>query len=191
MEIFRVLSDYPDYFIGNKGTIKSIKTGKVVTLKGKVDKDGYIEYHLRDKNNKSVHRRGHRLVMFAFKPNFEGLPEVNHINGIKNDNRVENLEWVNTRQNTIHSFTHLGRVASRGNGIKVDLVNIDDGSIITFDYIVDVADFLKCSITNVHTNYVRNKNNIFTKKGKRYLIYKKYYVVPHDDKSVETIEKGI
>lgn len=70
---------------------------------------GYF-YVFLSKNGKEKRFYVHRLVAKTFLPNPENKPYVNHKNGIRNDNRVENLEWVTQSENELHKYKTLGYV---------------------------------------------------------------------------------
>ena len=70
--------------------------------------NSYIQISLK-KEGKAYWVRVHRLVASAFIPNPFGKPTVNHKNGIKYDNRVENLEWATYLENNLHSINILGK----------------------------------------------------------------------------------
>lgn len=101
MEIWRNIKDYPDYQVSNMGRVKSLgnnKTRKEKILKLQSDKDGYVIVGLNSKTFKV-----HRLVAQAFIPNPNNYPVVNHKNEIKDDNRVENLEWCSIAYNNTYN----------------------------------------------------------------------------------------
>jgi len=71
------------------------------------------------KNGKTKRLFVHRLVAMAFIENIDNKPQINHKNGIKNDNRVDNLEWVTSSENILHCFRELGRKPNKAMlGIK-------------------------------------------------------------------------
>lgn len=80
-----------------KTTVKKV-TGRIMILRP--DINGYLTVHLRNtRENKSKMSKVHRLVATAFIENPNDYPQVDHINGIKDDNRVENLRWCTCKQN--------------------------------------------------------------------------------------------
>ena len=84
--------------------LKSIKFKKAIILKEQFDKRWYCKIQiLLNKKRKSY--LSHRIIATTFIPNPENKRTVNHINWIKDDNRLENLEWATDSENIKHSFS--------------------------------------------------------------------------------------
>ena len=121
IEIWKDIKDYEGlYQVSNWGRVKSLGNGnsnnsKERILKLYIERCGYLNVFL-SKNGKRKMCSVHRLVAETFLENPENLPEVNHIDEDKTNNRVENLEWKTHRDNLNHG-THNERVAkSNTNG---------------------------------------------------------------------------
>lgn len=114
---FLPVPDYEGlYEVSDMGVVRSIDRtvegvdGAIYPYKGRVKtqtinkQTGYPVVSLY-KNNKGKSATVHRLVAKAFIPNPDGLNQVNHLDGIKTNNNVDNLEWVTHQDNAIHAVS--------------------------------------------------------------------------------------
>jgi len=126
MEEWRDIENYEGlYQISNLGQLKSAAKKWIAgnhnsnRMKNETlliqhnDKYGYLSVRLY-KNGESKIEKIHRLVAKSFIPNLENKPCINHINGIKSDNSIKNLEWCTYSENTIHSFKNNLQVSLKG-----------------------------------------------------------------------------
>lgn len=124
-KIWKQIPNSP-YIISSDGEIQNYKTKKFVKEWYYWNKKkGYKTVNLSiDKKIKTF--LVHRLVAQMFIPNLYEKPQVNHINGIKTDNRVENLEWVTISENIKHSY-NIGLRSKKGE--KHHLSKLNDNSV--------------------------------------------------------------
>ena len=96
MEEYKIIEGFENYSVSNFGNVKSNETNKL--LKQYYNKNGYKQVELYANNKR--HTKGvHRLVLKAFTPNPDNKPVADHINNIRDDNRIENLRWATYTEN--------------------------------------------------------------------------------------------
>lgn len=149
----KVVGFEEQYAVSNLGRIKSFryKNGYLVRIMSPSVVHGYLRVELR-KEGKKISVGVHRLVAEAFIPNLENKPIVNHKNGRKQDNRVENLEWATNSENVSHAFRVLGVKAHGGKPPRM-VRNIETGKIYQ-------------SISEVETDGYRRSSVISCCQGK-------------------------
>lgn len=102
---------YNSYKISNYGKVIN-KGGKVLSMT--VDMHGYVTTSITDYGGSRI-KGMHRIVATVFLPNPNGLPEVNHIDGNKENNRVDNLEWCTKKHNQRHEANVLRQRSGENN----------------------------------------------------------------------------
>lgn len=135
------------YQVSSFGRIKSKETERFyVADRSKVSKKLRRKFYpvkiFKQRSVKGYHvvsidrrpRLVHRLVAFAFIPNPENKPFVNHKNGIRNDNKTVNLEWVTKKENEQHAWRVLGRKAVVGESNGKSKFTVSDIKEIRRDY---------------------------------------------------------
>lgn len=155
------------YLVSNQGKVFSIQRQRQRATFIH-PKTGYEMIILKKGVNKYVHR----LVAEAFHPNPENKPQVNHINGVKADNRAENLEWVTKKENIRHGFS-LGLMTSnfKNKFLKLNskakrVLAINQCALVEFDTVKECSSYIGGS-------YVYLSNDIID-SGKEYRGFKVY-----------------
>ena len=154
LEIWKEVVGYEGHYeVSNYGRVKSLgndRTKKEKILKPGKDDRGYLLVYLY-KDGKRFNKKVSRLVAEAFISNPKNKRTVNHINGIKDDNRVENLEWASDREQMFHAYKTGLKVVSEKHRLALAKSAKDRFQIIStwinekldLEFIGSVADLVK------------------------------------------------
>jgi len=99
-EMFRAIDGFDNYEVSSHGRVRNVKTGMII--KNKIEKSGYHRIQLY-KDGKRYFKNIHRLVALNFIPNPTNLQQVDHIDGNKENNNINNLRWCSQSQNNINT----------------------------------------------------------------------------------------
>lgn len=124
MEIWKRIPNYSKYEASSTGYIKTFNwkgSGKTKIMKPAIDGSGYLRTMLIRDDGITHTIKVHRIIAQTFIDNPENKPEVNHKNGIKTDNSINNLEWCTRTENIRHCIDNGWMVAHHGekNGFSI------------------------------------------------------------------------
>lgn len=155
-EIWKDIKNYEGcYQVSNLGRVRSLnykQTKQIKELSYRVNHKGYIDVHL-SKNGKSKRIVIHRLVAQTFIPNPNALPQINHIDGNKQNNNTTNLEWCNNSENQKHAYKKGLQLKKIGvnnpNHKKLNQYDLQGNYIKTWDYIKQASDSFNIPHSNI------------------------------------------
>ena len=155
MEQWVILAEpYEKYAVSDYGQVKNIRTGKILSQHLRPG-DGYLQVSLWA-NGKGHSFPVHRLVALNFLNNFENKRDVNHINGIKTDNRLENLEFVTPSENNYHAVHNKLSYC-----IPVKVKDLIDDKEYNFDSISQAANYFNVDARSF-SRALKRQNQIYS-----------------------------
>lgn len=174
-EVWIDIEDCHGYQVSNYGRVKSVdrvvKRGtNFLTISGRIlkpwkrNKDYLSVGFWVDGKHKVV--LVHRLVANAFIPNHENGMEINHLDGDKTNNSVENLEWVTASENVLHAYATGLKKAKQSKKVKVEMF---DDTTLDFSSMKDCSEYFGFGRDWVRARASR-LGNPFTYEGKKFQV---------------------
>ena len=164
-EIWKPYPEDPRYLVSNTGFVKGPK-GHI--LSGSIT-NGYYRIGLYNGKNKK-YEFVHRIVAKTFIPNPENKPIINHKDGNKLNNNIDNLEWCTQQENVIHArdvlkISYQTDAAHEARKQKIKIIDIITKEEQIFNSIQECADFLNIKYQTIQY-YLKTKG--LYKKGLKY-----------------------
>lgn len=151
--MFNEIPNFNNYLINEKGVVINKKTKK--RLSQNDNGCGYLQVQFNDKRNRFVHR----LVAITFIDNPQNKPQVDHIDGDKKNNSVDNLRWVTASENC-YGYGREQRAEGKNKAITAE--NVTTGEVINFKSRNACAHYFKCDKSKIKYNWEYLKGD---KKG--------------------------
>jgi hypothetical protein len=158
--IWKEIENYPNYFISNDGQLKKIYKNGVELIKSSyVHRNKYKRVNMSNKDGVKYFSL-HRLVALAFIENTLNKEDVNHIDGDKLNNNVNNLEWVTRKENIKHSWD-MGLQQNMLDAHRKIVINIENG--IFYNSCTEAAKFYdipQAKLSHMLIGKIKNKTNL-------------------------------
>lgn len=145
-EIWKDIKGYPGYQISNLGRVWNGNTQRI--LKPSKMPKGYYQINMVAINGKRKKELVHRLVALAFIPNPDGLPEVDHKDRDRGNNKAENLQWT-TRSGNCRNSSQNRRIAQ---------FDIEGNLIREYNSLVEAAEAVNGAISSFYSYFRRGQH---------------------------------
>ncbi len=136
--MFKTVSGFENYEISKSGTMREISSGNNVSWH---KSNGYVMARIYDNHGNPVSIGQHRALALAYikMPETNEKITVNHIDGVKSNNDLSNLEWVTYSENQFHAYKH----GLRNDRVPVILTNLETGEVLNFFSKAELSRYLK------------------------------------------------
>lgn len=166
-----VVDEFPNYEVSNTGMLRNKLTMKLIKLI--INAGGYCQYGFRNISGEKPHTKCvHRYIAKAFIPNPLNLPQVNHIDGNKTNNHIDNLEWVTASRNKKHAYDiglcERSKVACRNTINKINKGETNHNAKWTNEQIREIREKLANGIhvSVIMSDYNMSYSNVYKIKAR-------------------------